>query len=111
MTNRRTKARRGWGEGSISGSGDRWSVRVSRDGRRVRRNVRGSEADAKKALKALQRELDAGLNPTRRTIEQQLTDWVEGEARTGDVSESTISLHRWAAGRVVEHIGRTQLSK
>ena len=107
----RKRARRGWGAGSISGGGDRWSVRVSRDGRRIRRNVRGTEADAKKVLKQLQKELDAGLDTTKRTVQQQLADWVEGEQRTGSVSPRTISLHKWAAGRVVESIGKIQLAK
>jgi integrase len=59
----------------------------------------------------LQKELDAGLDPTKRTVAEQLQDWVDREQRAGEVSASTINSHRYAVRRISDHLGTVPLSK
>ena len=103
--------RRGWGEGSITGGNGHWTVRVTSEGRRVKRSVRGTKRDAQDALRALQAEVARGVGSGRMTVANYLARWLERQERE-EKSPATVANYRWAIEvHIVPTMGGVRLDK
>ncbi len=96
-------ARRDHGSGSIEQrSGGSWQVTVelpreALTGRRRRRRftVKGSKRDAQRALRDALRERDhGGVEPTRITVAEWVTRWIERRAEDGAIGPRTAQNYR-----------------
>jgi integrase len=108
--------RRGYGEDSIyfDAANNRWTGAVSLgyapDGtRRIRRKVTGqTKTEVRDKLKALHRELDAGIRPSPSyTMALCIEDWLS-QSLSGR-SPSTVANYRHLAGHAVSKLGAVKL--
>jgi integrase len=111
-----TRKRRGHGEGAIYQRADgRWEAVVtigySHGAQKRRKRVARTQQLALKALKDLQRQVDAGIDPGKVTVAAFLARWLKRQETT-DKSRSTIENYRWAIdSHLVPAIGQVTLTK
>ena len=107
--------RRGSGEGSIFKQGERWVavVTVTSAGGRQQRQKRTARTygEARTRLRELQRDLAAGVTPSRTTVAGFLENWL-GRQRAAAKSPNTIVNYEWAITRhILPALGHIVLSE
>jgi integrase len=112
------KARRGSGEGSVYQRADgRWVAQVDAGHlpsgrRRYSRSTRATKAEAIKALRELQRNVEAGVQLDQNSTVTTYLDWWLDNVLPGTVKASTEDDYRALLGRWVKpHIGHHRLAK
>ena len=106
--------RRGNNEGSVyqEKSTGRWVAAVSIDGRR-RRAIAPTEAAAKRRLREMLAQVDAGLPVAdgSLTLARLLADWMNTAVAGKDLSPRTVDSHRWAVSVLTEQLGNRRVKQ
>ncbi len=106
------RRRRGNNEGSVyqEKSTGRWVAAASIDGTR-RRAIASTEAAAKRRLREMVAQVDAGLPVAdgSLTVSRLLDDWMTKAVASKDLSPRTVDVHRWAIGVLASTIGNKRV--